>query len=446
MNILLQNIAFLVRNPGTIEQSCDLLIKGDRIEAIGKNLPVPENTDIVDATGCIVIPGLINAHTHLYQNFLKGVARDETLIPWINSLLFPSVAAIREQSSAGNERPAYLWTAAASIEMIRGGVTCCVNMDVISDESMAAWRDLGMRGVCAYTLTNTWVPAELRGEEMKTRQKVAEFIRRWHQPGGLLQVFPAPSTPYLCDDAMLQWIRDLAKDMGLGIHIHVSEIASEVQDSLRDWGKRPFERLNDLGLLAPNLSAVHCVHISPQEIALLADTGVNVVHCPKSNMKLADGVMPILPMKHAGIPISVATDGCGSNDLLDMWEEMRAGAMLARVTNNDAAALTAEEVLRMATIEPAKVCGIQAGQLEPGLLADLAVIEPNGAHIRPLFADRLIQTLVFCGKAADVRDTIINGEFVMRNRRIVKVDEQQVLAEADRVGAQLYNRRGQFQY
>lgn len=424
----------------------DLIIKENRIAEIGKDLAAPAGAQVIDASGCAVIPGLINAHTHLYQNFLKGVARDETLIPWINSLLFPTVAAVREQSAAGNDRPAYLWTANASIEMIKGGVTCSVNMDMTADSSMEAWRDLGMRGVCAYTLTNTWVPAELRGEELKTRRKVVEFIRRWHQPGSLLQVFPAPSTPYLCDDDMLTWIRDLAKDMGLGIQIHVSEIASEVEDSLRDWGKRPFERLHALGLLGANLSAVHCVHVSPQEISILADTGVQVVHCPKSNMKLADGVMPLTAMKEAGIPISIATDGCGSNDLLDMWEEMRAGAMLARVVNNDAAALTAEDVFRMATIEPARLCGLQAGRLEPGYLADLAVVELSGAHVRPFFPDRVLQTLVFCGKAADVRDTVIDGNIVMRNRKITTLDEHKLLEEADAAGTPLYYRRSNFQY
>lgn len=446
MNILIKNSSFLVINPEKIEQSGDLLIKGDRIAAIGKNLVAPEGTEVIDAAGCAVIPGLINAHTHLYQNFIKGVAQDETLIPWVNSLLFPSVAAIREQSDLGNERPAYLWTAAASIEMIKGGVTCCVNMDVTSDESMAAWRDLGFRGVCAYTLTNTWVPEELRSEELKTRQKVVEFINRWHQPGGLLQVFPAPSTPYLCDDEMLQWIQDLAIEMDLGIQIHVSEIASEVQDSLRDWGKRPFKRLSDLGLLSPRMSAVHCVHVNPEEISLMANTGVMVVHCPKSNMKLADGVMPITSMKQAGIPVSVATDGSGSNDLQDMWEEMRAGVLLARIANEDAAALSAEDIFRMATIEPAKACRIQAGQLEPGLLADLAIVELKGAHLRPFFPDRVLQTLVFCAKAADVRDTIINGKVVMRDRKVLTADEEQILEEADTVGTPLYYRRSNFQY
>lgn len=446
MNTLIKNISYLIRNPELIEQSVDLLVKGDRIAEIGTNLTAPQDVEIIDAAGCAVIPGLINAHSHLYQNFLKGVARDEALLPWINSLLFPTVAAIREQSAEGNERPAYLWTANAAIEMIKGGVTCVLNMDVTADTSMEAWRDLGIRGICGYTLTNTWVPAELRGEELKTRQKVVEFINRWHQPGGLLQVFPAPSTPYLCNDEMMLWIRDLAKDMGLGIQIHVSEIASEVEDSIRDWGKRPFIRLNDLGILGPNLSAVHSVHVSPEEISIMADQGVNVVHCPKSNMKLADGVMPVVPMKQAGVHVSVATDGCGSNDLLDMWEEMRAGAMLARVTNNDAAALSAEDVFKMATIEPARACGLEAGQLDPGYLADLAIVELNGAHIRPFFPDRVLQTLVFCGKAADVRDTMINGKVVMRDRKITTVDEQELLKEADSVGTPLYYRRNSFQY
>jgi len=446
MNRILKNISFLIRNPGRIEQSVDLLILENRIAEIGKNLPVPPDAEIIDANGCAVIPGLINAHSHLYQNFLKGVSRDETLVPWCNNLLFPTVAAIQERFMAGDERPAYLWTANAGIEMIRGGVTCVLNMDVTFDASMEAWRDLGMRGVCGYTLTNTWVPAELRGEEAKTRQKVLEFVHRWHQPGGMLQVFPAPSTPFLCDDDMLAWVRDLSRDMQLGVQIHVSEIASEVEDSIREFGKRPVCRLNDLNFFDFNVSAVHCVHVNEDEISILEDQGVNVVHCPKSNMKLADGVMPVAAMKKAGLHVSIATDGSGSNDLQDMWEEMRAGAMLARVTNNDPAALTAEEVFKMSTIEPARACGISAGQIEPGLLADLAVVDLSGAHLRPFFPDRVLQTLVFCGKAADVRDTIIDGKVVMRDRKIITVDEQAILSESDAVGTPLYYKRNSFKF
>ncbi len=446
MNILIQNISFLIRNSETIETDCDLLIEGNKITQIGTTLTPRSDTKVINARGCAVMPGLINTHTHLYQNFVKGVSKDLTLVPWCNDLLFPTVAAILEASKTGNNRPAYLWTAMAGIEMIRGGTTCCVNMDITDGSSLTAWQDLGLRGVAAYTLTNTWVPVELRNEELKSRQKVVEFIQEWHDPTGLLQVCLAPSTPFLCDDGMLSWVRDLAEDMKLNIQIHIAETSGEVEDSLLEHGMTPVERLHRLGLLSPRLSAVHCVHVSNTDIKILADTGVRVVHCPKSNMKLADGIMPAKAMVEAGIPISIATDGCGSNDLLDMWEEMRCGAFLARVSTADPAALSAQDVFRMATIEPAKICRVDAGQIDPGRLADLIVVDLGGVHLRPLHPDCLLNTLIFCGKSSDVRDTIINGELVMHNRHITRVNEKAIIEEAELVESRLYKQRSLFRY
>jgi 5-methylthioadenosine/S-adenosylhomocysteine deaminase len=446
MNLLIKNISYLVRSPEDVDKNCDLLIERNLIGEIGKNLSVSEGCEILDGSGCIVIPGLINAHSHLYQNFLKGVAGDLSLIPWISDLLFPTVGAVREVFASGNERPAYLWTAVAAIEMIRGGITSCLNMDVMSEAIFEAWQDLGLRGVAAYTLTNRWVPEDLRSKDLETRQKVRAYINKWHHPNGMTQVFPAPSTPFLCDDELLIWARDLAVDFDLGIQIHVSETAGEDVDSNKDFGMTQIERLHKLGILSPRFSAVHCVHIRTNDIAMLADSGSLVVHCPKSNMKLADGMMPAVELKDAGVPISIATDGCGSNDLLDMWEDMRSGALLARVSNNDAAALSAVEVFRMATSEPAKVCRVDAGQLNPGSLADIAVIEINAAHLQPFHADHLMNMLVFCTKASDVRDTIINGELVMKDRKITTIDEAQLLKEAAEVEAGLYARRDHFRY
>lgn len=446
MRLLLKNISFLVRNPKQVETDTDVLIDGKQVSAIGKGLRTNSNVDVIDATGCIVFPGFVNAHTHLYQNFLKGIAQGIPLIPWCNQVLFPTVGALREAFFAGDHRAAYLWSAAAAIEMIKSGTTCCINMDVTEEDSLVAWQDIGFRGVSAYTLTNKWVPAELRSDENEMRAKVLEFIQTWHKPDELTQVFLAPSTAFLCDDNLLEWVRDQAERLNIGIQIHVSEIASEVQDSINEYGVRPVEHLQRLGLLSSRLSAVHCVHVTSQEIEVLAKTGVRVVHCPKSNMKLADGIAPIVEMKRAGIPVSVATDGCGSNDLLDMWEDMRTSVLLARVANDNANALTAEDALYMGTKEPARICGIDAGEIDPGRLADLAVIDIKGAHLRPFHADQIINMMIFCARAGDVRDTIINGEVVMRDHQIIKINEDEIFEEIDRIEASLYRQRSSFQF
>ncbi len=444
MPLIIRNSSYLVSDVDHIHHDCDVLIEQGRIVSIGQNLTAPTGTEVIDASGCAVIPGLINPHTHLYQNFLKGVSPGLPLVPWCNEVLFPSVRALTEQFQQENNRPAYLWSACAAIEMIKGGITCCLDMDHINEQSFYAWKDIGLRGVVGFVLANQWIPEDLLGDEEKTRAKAVEFIEKWHQPDRLVQVCLSPSTVFLCDDNLLLWAGEQAEKFNLGIQIHVSEIASEVQDTLDDRGMTPVELLDDLGLLSPRLSAVHCVHVTASDIERLAKSGGSVVLCPKSNMKLADGIAPVFEMKEAGIHLSIGTDGCASNDLLDMWEEMRAAVLLARVAASNADALSARDVFRMATIDAAGVCRIEAGEILPGRLADLAIVELNGAHLRPFHADKLLEMLVFCGRAGDVRDTIINGEIVMRDRQIQRINEAEILQEADEVEAELYARRGEF--
>ena len=441
MAILIRNCAFLVCNPTLIKQDCDVLIEGSRIQAIGKDLPTPVDAEVIDARDCVVMPGLVNAHTHLYQNLLKGISPGLTLIPWCNQVLFPSLGAMRILMGKSGKRLAYLWTALASIEMIRGGITSCVNMDTTSAEILHAWTDIGFRGVLAYTLANKWVPAELRAEEDNMKQQMLDFIEKYHRPNGLTTLNIAPSTLFLCTDEFLSWAGEQAQRFDLGMQIHIAEIAGEVADQIKETGRTPVEHLDHLGLLNQNLSAVHGVHINAREIDLLAKSGAQVVHCPKSNMKLSDGIAPISLLRRSGVSVSLGTDGCASNDLLDMWEEMRAAILLARVSENQPDIMTPEDVFGMATIEAARVARIETGEIQIGMLADLAVVELKGVHMRPLQGEHLLSTLVFCGKAADVRDTIIHGEVVMRNRRIVTVNEQALLDETEEYALELNSLR-----
>ena len=440
MPLLLANCTYLIRNPDRIERDCDLLIEGARIQAIGPHLRVPPGTEVLDGRGCAVIPGLINAHTHLYQNFMKGISPGLPLVPWCEQVLFPSVDAVRRGMSTDQPRLAYLWSALAALEMLRGGVTCCIDMDMVYPGVVQAWQNLGLRGVLAYTLTNRWVPAELRAEEEAMKAKTLEFVARYHDPQGLVTVCLAPSTLFLCTDDFLGWIGEQAARLELGLQIHISESAGEIPDQLAESGRRPVEHLAHLGLLGKRLSAVHCVHLDPHELELLAASATTVVHCPKSNMKLADGAAPVVDMLRRGIPVALGTDGCASNDLLDMWEEMRAAVLLARLTNQDADALGPRQAFRMATLAAAQAAGIEAGQLEPGALADVAVVELGAAHLQP-FNDDPLNMLVFCARASDVRDTIVHGRPVMLGRRFPAIDEAGLVREAAALGPQLQQAR-----
>lgn len=442
MTLLIRRASFLLRDAQRIERDVDLQVEGNRIATIGRALPVPPGGDVIDAQGCAVIPGLVDAHAHLYQNLLKGVGVGLRLIPWCEAVLFPMVGVILEELRAGNKRLPYLWSALGALEMVRAGTTCCQNLDASTDLSLEgvlrAWRDVGLRGVGAINLANLWIPPPMRLDEDTARSNAEDLIRREHEPSGRVQVALGPNAPFLCDDALLRWVKDLADAYGLGIHIHVSETAAEVENALEEWGMRPAQRLESFGLLSERTSAVHCVHLDEAEIGLLGRRGVIAVHCPKSNMRLADGVMPWPAMKAAGIDVALGNDGCASNDLLDMWEEMRAAAMLASVAADDPAVITSGDVFRAATEVGARACRTDAGVLDPGRLADVVVIDLSHPHLRPVH--RILDTLVFCGRAADVRDVVIDGQLVLRQRRFVTVDEAALVAEADAVGREMYAR------
>ena len=442
MNLFIQHAAYLLRDADRVERDCDLLVQNQRIAAVGHDLAVPPGTEVIDAQGCAVIPGLINAHTHLYQNFLKGMADGLPLVPWCEATLFPMVGVIHHLYRVEqDERAGYYWSLLGALEMIRGGTTCCMDMDISMESIFRAWQDVGLRGVAAITLSNHWLPPELLIPDAILKAEALDYTARWHNPDGLVRIALGPSTPFLCDEALLTWTRDTARAYDLAVHIHVAETADEVTESLEEKGLRPAQYLDRLGLLGPRVSAVHCVHIVEEETAALAASGATVVHCPKSNMKLADGAAPVPALMQAGVPVALGTDGCASNDLLDMWEEMRAAVLLARVSAGDAAALSAADVFRMATEHGARACGLDAGTLDVGRLADIAIVDLSGPHLRPVHD--IVKTLVYCARAADVRDTIINGRVVMREREVTTVDEAALVKEADAVGQELYTRAQQ---
>lgn len=444
MALLVQSASYLVCSPTHIERDWDVLVEGNHISAIGPGLKPPQQATLINARGCAVIPGLINAHTHLYQNLLKAIPKDLPLEAWCNEVLFPTVAALREEMRNGDSRPAYLWSALGSVEMIKGGTTCCHDMDILSDGVVRAWQDTGMRGVAGMVLTNLALPGNIRQDEEELRNHALMQASQWHNPKGRIQVSLAPSTVFLCDEGLLRWARDQARQHDLGVQIHVAETADEIRDAEREWGLRPVGRLDQLDMLTDRLSAVHCVHVTEEEIARLADRGVLVVHCPKSNMKLASGIAPVADMLRANVAVSLGTDGSASNDLLDMWEEMRSAIFLARVSTGKADALSAADALHMATIEGARACRVNAGRIEVGRLADMAIIDLGGSHMRPMHD--LINTLVFCTRADDVRDTIIDGEVVMRERQVTNVDEAGLLLELEGIEAALFAGRDNFQF
>jgi len=438
MTILIQSAAYVVRDAGNVECGGDVLVEGNRISGIGQYTPQP-GWDVIDATNCAVIPGLVNAHTHLYQNFLKGLNDGVPLVEWCAEVLYPAADVIHDEHwYAHDERLGYAWSLLAALEMIKAGTTCCINMDMTMDAVFQAWLDIGFRGVGAITLTDQWIPDELRRAPEISRREALGYVERWHNvpaDNPRIQVILAPSTPFLASRDLLEWTREQRDRLGLNVQIHVAETRYEIDRIAQDTGLSPLRYLESLGLVDERLAAVHCVHMDQADLDLLQERGVIPIHNPKSNMKLGSGIAPIVEMLRRDIPVALANDGGASNDLLDMFEEMRCAALLQKVAAENPSAIAAADVFRMATENGARACRTDAGTIDPGRLADLAIVNLRKPHLVPVHD--IINSLVYCAKGEDVETTIINGQIVMRDRTLITMKETEILDLAQEWGTHL---------
>jgi 5-methylthioadenosine/S-adenosylhomocysteine deaminase len=437
--IVIEGISVLVRDEERVERNVDLLIEGSRIARIGRVTPqeIETGATVLNGQGRIVIPGLVNAHTHLYQSMLKGRRDDLPLVSWCEEVTFPFVRKVLKRSWAeGDDEIGYLWSMLGAIEMIRNGITAFIDMDMNLNGVLKAWCDIGLRGVAAMTLVDQWVPEDLMVSPQQTRADTLALIDNWHRTpreDPLVQVFLGPSAPFTCSEGLLAWIMDVAEKNDLGIQTHVSETKWEVQHSLETVGKTPLSYLDSIGFLSRPILAVHGVHLTDEEIELAKERSVTVVYNPKSNMKLGSGIAPIVKMRRVGVNVAMGTDGAASNDLLDPFEEMRTGVLLQKVAARDPTALDAREIFRSATAVGAAACRIDAGTIDEGRLADLVLIDPSAPHLFNR-GDAVIPALVYCAKGSDVETVIINGRVVMQDRMIVTIDEKALLKEAKKVG------------
>lgn len=434
MPILIKGATYLIAEPDKVLQNQDLYIEDEHIKAIGSPEEVApyyqgKNPVTIDGSSKVVMPGFVNGHAHLYQNFLKGRGNNLALKEWCDEVLFPFAGVIRtEAQEERSSVAAYYWTALASMEMVRSGITSCINMDLIYDEMFQAWSDLGFRGIAAITCSDQGIPPELLREPEEARRDILDYIERWKGHKGLLDVFLGPSTIYLSSPDLLNWVRKTADEKDLGTQIHIAETRWEVEDCKADTGYTPLGYLNSLGFLEGHVTAPHCIHLEPNDLDIIAEKGVIPVYNPKSNMRLGSGIAPIAEMLKRGITVSIATDGAASNDLLDMFEEMRVGTFLQRVALEDAAAVSAEDAFAMATVNGARAAKIDAGVLRPGALADVIVVEIGSIHQQPI--NDLMATLVFCCKSSDVQTVIINGRIVMEDRVFPGMDEGEILSRS----------------
>ncbi len=405
----------------TVLPRADLLIEGEEIAGIwpeGKRPADVEAERKLQADGMVVIPGLINAHTHAAMTLLRGYADDMPLMPWLKERIWPVEMKLEEED-------VYWGTMLAAMEMIRAGVTCFNDMYHYFEATARAVVDSGIRGVVSGVLLGFLPDAEER------LAKAVAFAKEWNGAAdGRLVTMLGPHALYTCPENLLSKVLAGAEEAGVGVHIHLSETAQEVEDSKQQTGRTPVKRLAEMGLLdARPVLAAHCVHLTEEDIALLVEHGVGVCHNPGSNMKLASGVAPVPKLLEAGAVVGLGTDGPASNNNLDMLEEVQLAALLHKVHTGDPTVVPAAAALEMATRGSARALGMddRLGQIKAGMKADLAVLDFRRPHLFP--PHDIISHLVYAARAGDVRTVFINGRPALLDGRVQGIDEEEVYAQ-----------------
>jgi 5-methylthioadenosine/S-adenosylhomocysteine deaminase len=391
--------------------------------------PAPNATETIDATGCVIMPGLVNTHTHLPMSCFRGLADDLPLMEWLHDHMFPAEA--KHVSREMIYRGALLGLA----EMILSGTTTCCDSYFYESHVAQAAVDAGVRIVAGQGFIDFSPPD---AEEIGKKAAAAEiFIAKWqpHSPMVVPSLFC--HSPYTCATQTLQTVKRIADEADVPFMMHLSETKEEVEIIRSRYGLRPVHYLDKIGVLGGNSAAVHCVWLDDSEMDVIAASGTAVCHCPESNMKLASGVARIPEFLKRGVPVGLGTDGCASNNDLDMLLELDTMAKLHKVDTLNPTVLDAATSLRIATIGGARVLGLQdlVGSVEPGKRADLIVLDMRKPHLTPLY--HVYSQIVYACGGSDVRDVLIDGKIVMRNRKLLTLDVQKVMDDvreiADRV-------------
>ena len=412
-----------------IYQDGSVAVRGDSIVAVGPRAEIDSRyhaTQVIDAHGALVLPGFINGHTHVPMTLFRGLHDDVTLSDWLYRYIFPA------EAKNVNEEFVRWGTRLAAAEQIRAGVTTFADMyyfeDAVAEETKAA----GMRGVLGETFID--FPAPDNKSEAEMLAYTEKFLKRW-QGDPLIHTAPAPHSIYTCSKKTLQDAAALARKYHAPILIHVAEMKKEWDDSLKANGMSPVQYLENIGVLGPDIIAAHCIYVDEADRKLLAERSVGCVHNPSSNMMIASGVSPVPELRAAGVAVGLGTDGpAGSNNDLDLMEEIDLAAKLAKISKMDPLALNAKSVVEMATIDGARAIHMdkEIGSIEPGKKADLILIslnEPNAVPMYDIYAQ-----IAYSLKGSDVQTVVIGGKVVMRDRKLLTIDELAALEKAREYG------------
>ncbi len=448
MTLLLKNL--MLATPDAVIQRGYLMIDGERISAIGSGAPPQtlitqslistlQYPQIIDASNKLAIPGLVNAHTHLEQTFMRGHSANHSLLDWLRNYIWKLQGAM----TLDDIRLACML---GMVEALRGGATTIIHHYKLpftqehSNVVLQAAQTLGVRLV----LARGWAD---RGTNAESGESIIADLRRlfadWHGAAdGRITIANGPLAPWRCTPELLQRATELARAHGAVTHCHMNETQDEVTMTLKDTRgeMRPIEWFASLGLLGDDFHAVHGVWLSAHECDLLAEHHATVTHCPAANMILASGVAPVAQLLKQGVNVALATDGPASNDGQDMIEMMRLAAYLARVSSLDPQAMAPRQVLDMATVNGARALKSAGGRLEVGAPADIVLLDMNAAHIQPI--GNTLSSLVYNARGSDVDTVFVNGRILLADKQLVGLDELALLAECRERAASLAQRAG----
>lgn len=422
----------------TVNERFDILPNGllcvkksklERVEALDADQSPPAATETIDASGGLVLPGLVNSHTHLPMTLFRGLADDLPLDTWLNEHIFPAEGAHLQTDNV-------LWGALlACAEMLLGGTTTCCDGYFLEDQVAAAVDTSGMRAVLAQGVIDFPAPGV---PDPKENIKIARaFVARWQHASALITPSVFCHSTYTCSGETLKKAKALSGKAGLRFQIHAAETQNECRQIRQKYKTTPIGYLDHLGILDENTLLVHCVWLDDADIELIAARKASISHNPESNAKLAAGIAPVPQLLKTGIALGLGTDGCASNNNLDLFHEMDITAKIHKAETHDPTTMDARTVVEMATIGGARAIGLdhQIGSLEVGKQADVVIIDNRSPHLTPLYHPA--SHIVYAAKSADVRDVVVAGRVLVRNRTVLSLDVEQIMVNVCEIADQI---------
>lgn len=388
----------------------DILLEDNKISKIEEKIE-EDDCDIIDAKEMVVMPGFINTHTHLAMSIFRGYKDDQKLMDWLENAIFPVEDQLRPDD--------IYWNSFLScIELIKTGTTTFNDMYFRMDKTIEAVEQSGLRGVIAWSITDT----SIKDKITRTR----EYHEKYNYENSKIKIYVSPHAPYSCSPKTIELCVDLAKELNTGLHIHLSETLQEEKIIKERYGKTGTEYLNDMHVFDVPVVLAHGIYISDSDLEILKNIKGGISHNPISNCKLSSGICDVIKLRKNNINVGIGTDGIGSTTTLDMFEEMKTAAYLQKINTMEPTSINAYEILKMATIEGARVLGLddEIGTIEVGKKADLIFINTNKTHLYP--ENDLCSNLVYSANGADVDTVIIDGKIIMKNRKLLHINEKHV--------------------